>query len=327
VSLGVPLQFTITGSNDPVEWRAFVRQQAVRFLDPLRDWTRDGQLTFFPESPGQYSVLVEWRAGDGSHGRLAAAFTVVAGRRFEPQTDLVPMRVDVDRRTQFWVPTAWEAQFFAATEAAIVSAVAARFHEGEVAWDIGANLGLYSVALARRAGSTGRLFCFEANPLCVFFLRLNLAVNGVSNAEIIPCALVDRAGDVAFTINYGNSNLGVGKPSPVYAMKPGHRVLVAGCAADDLVESEEIAPPALVKIDVEGGEGAVLRGMTRTLARHHPFLMIEIHGRAAAAEVCPLLDGLGYSFRRIAEPSLPLTSSDVLDKFPEVIVQLFCEPA
>lgn len=67
-------------------------------------------------------------------------------------------------------------------------------------------------------------------------------------------------------------------------------------ALDDLVD--RLPPPTLVKIDVEGAEPDVLRGMTRTIERFSPVIVCEIHGggRAACEE---LLLRAGYAVRNI----------------------------
>ena len=63
-------------------------------------------------------------------------------------------------------------------------------------------------------------------------------------------------------------------------------------ALDDLVDAGELRPPTLVKIDVEGAEGDVIAGMRRTLERHRPAVVCELHD--TGAEVAAAFEALGY---------------------------------
>ena len=67
------------------------------------------------------------------------------------------------------------------------------------------------------------------------------------------------------------------------------------CApADDLVEAGEIAPPSIIKIDVEGAEADVIRGALGTLRRYRPALLVEVHHVRAMHDVGVLLQEAGY---------------------------------
>jgi hypothetical protein len=63
-------------------------------------------------------------------------------------------------------------------------------------------------------------------------------------------------------------------------------------AIDDLIRSGELRPPALVKIDVEGAEIAVLEGMRETIGRHRPAIICELHG--THSEFVAAMEGHGY---------------------------------
>ena len=71
-----------------------------------------------------------------------------------------------------------------------------------------------------------------------------------------------------------------------------------------------MAPPDLMKIDVEGAEGAVIRGAARTIDAHRPVLLIEVHSRDAGREVADAMP-CRYTFRDLAtgietgSPELP----------------------
>jgi hypothetical protein len=77
-------------------------------------------------------------------------------------------------------------------------------------------------------------------------------------------------------------------------------------AIDDLVESGSIRPPSLVKIDVEGAELEVIEGMRRTLLKHRPVVLCEMHGKNAA--YAALMKELHYDVRAL-ESELPLAEA------------------
>jgi FkbM family methyltransferase len=344
VALGTPTRWTVAADRPGVETRVFLRQHAVRYPTPVRDWSSEPWLDVFPESPGEYALLVHWRdPASGTSGWAERAFIVGSGRRgfglgdagrrlagggalAVHAADLCPTEVTLGRDLRFWVPSGWEGSFFAANEAPIVEVLARETPASGTAWDVGANLGVYSVALARKVGKAGRVVCFEANPVCVYFLRVNLLVNHADNCEILPVALDDHEGEVPFSLNFGNSNLGVDLASPIFASKPGQRVLVPGRAADDLVKSGELSPPAVVKIDVEGAEGAVLRGMRETLARHRPRLLVEMHGRVAAEAACQVLDPFDYGYTVVPGGPSFARARDLLAAFPDQVWQVLARP-
>lgn len=332
VVLGTTMYWTVLADREGIEARLFLRQHGVRYTSPIRDWNSEGSFKLVPEAlgaPGRYTLIAQWREPSGRSGWAERSFLAITGdsettgdraqgsdRIASLAADLLPTEVSLGRNLRFWVPSAWEAGFFAVNESAVLSRLLEHVPLGATAWDVGANLGLYSVALARKVGAQGRVVCFEANPVCVYFLRLNLTMNRLANCEVLPIALDDRDRQVPFVLNYGNSNLAVDLASPMCEGKPGHVVTVAGHAADALVGSEQVKPPNVAKIDVEGAEGAVLRGMRGTLARHRPTLLVELHGRDATAAACAVLDALDYTFEVVPGGRRFERARDLADAFP-----------
>ena len=133
---------------------------------------------------------------------------------------------------------------------------------GDGVWDIGAHKGYVSLALARAVGDEGRVVAFEPSTTNLWFLRKHIAWNAVSNVRVLPLAVSDRDGEGAF---------GGPGSSITFALDQGsERVRVA--TLESLREEEELSPPNLIKIDVEGAEGAVLRGCRRPSLPGHADL-------------------------------------------------------
>jgi FkbM family methyltransferase len=161
--------------------------------------------------------------------------------------------------------------------------------------DIGSNIGLYTLLLARLAGPGGRVHAFEPDPLMVGFLRQNLAAAGVSTVEVFPCAAGAAAGEAVLqrhAINSGDNRLGTATGGAWH--RESHAVPVRA-----LGESLGARPLDLIKIDVQGWEAEVFRGLGGLLDAN-PRLRIYFElwpdGLARAgtsvAELASLLDEL-----------------------------------
>jgi FkbM family methyltransferase len=136
--------------------------------------------------------------------------------------------------------------------------------------DVGANIGLYSLFLAGLVGPQGRVIAFEPDPDLVALLRANCTANGVGNVEAHHAALGSKADRLMLqrlTINSGENHLG-SKGREAFR-RP---VEVDVAAFDALLPGSR---PDFVKIDVQGWELNVLRGMEATLRESNPVVFVE----------------------------------------------------
>ena len=140
---------------------------------------------------------------------------------------------------------------------------------GDVFYDIGANIGLYTVAAARRVGSSGAVYAFEPHIANAQSLMRNLVANGLADTANVLCvALADGSGFSEFTYaspRPGSSMSQLAEDVPVPVAEPGYRELKPATSVDELVAEGVTRPPDLVKIDVDGIEMRVLAGMDETL--------------------------------------------------------------
>src|SRR4029077_4036351 len=109
---------------------------------------------------------------------------------------------------------------------------------------------------------------------------------------ILPTAVSDQSEGADFTLNYGNSFLGVVADASLTIAKPGHHIGVGADSLDRLHVAFHLRPPDLIKLDVEGAEAQAVAGMTRTLEAHRPIVAIELHGLRRAAVTLRLLGRL-----------------------------------
>jgi hypothetical protein len=90
-------------------------------------------------------------------------------------------------------------------------------------------------------------------------------------------------------------------------------ISIPGIVLDEFVYSEGNLPPALVKIDIEGGEILALPGMRRILVEARPLVCMELHGPEAAQVAWDILISNGYRLCRMAPGYPPIPSLDTLD--------------
>jgi FkbM family methyltransferase len=170
------------------------------------------------------------------------------------------------------------------------------YERGDVI-DVGAFEGWYSVLLAPKLGEATMVSC-EPDPSAYPELETTLALlAGVFPApSLVPLPIaVGDGGSVA-----------VSQPEGA------HPRFAGGSTVDGLVETLALSP-GFVKIDVEGAEPFVLRGMQETLREHRPVVMLELHPQwlpdeTPASEVEEMLSAHGYSQRVISTEELATRS-------------------
>lgn len=150
----------------------------------------------------------------------------------------------------------------------------ANLRAGDIVWDVGANVGHYSTLMAQKAGETGKVYAFEPSPKNRE--RLQLATAGYTNIVLMPVALADSPGTFAFREGtYGDGH----DARVVRDHETGDDLAkVRVETGDRLVANGEVALPTFIKIDVEGFEIDVLRGMLATL-KHQRLraVVVEVH--------------------------------------------------
>ncbi|WP_243408081.1 FkbM family methyltransferase [Frankia canadensis] len=145
---------------------------------------------------------------------------------------------------------------------------------GDVVFDVGANLGVYSVHARRRSGAAGRVFAFEAVPATADRLAQTLALNRCLDVHVVRAAVTDAPGTATMHVfddpACGWNSLGA---HPMYgydgaAVRPSASVEVEAVTLDAFAEREGVERVALCKVDVEGFERHVFTGAAGLLAGH-----------------------------------------------------------
>jgi FkbM family methyltransferase len=146
---------------------------------------------------------------------------------------------------------------------------------GAIVLDVGAHIGFHTLALARAAGPSGRVYAFEPWPANRATLARNLALNGIENVTVSDQALADRAGTATFTVPRGYPTSMLGS----LAIRPEGDVTtltVPTTTVDAFVAAQGLVRLDLVKIDAEGAEVQIIAGMRETLRALRPVVLMEV---------------------------------------------------
>jgi FkbM family methyltransferase len=167
---------------------------------------------------------------------------------------------------------------------------------GETMLDIGANVGYFTLLMARYAGRQGKVIAFEPIPAVHALLSENLRLNNCTQvrAECMALADVEASGTM-------RSEPEPDSPVPFTARlaDDGDCEVTVG-TVDGYVEAAGLKRLDFVKIDVEGAEDRVIRGMTRTLRTFSPDILVEIHrDDGTPSETLERLREMGYELSRL----------------------------
>jgi FkbM family methyltransferase len=201
-------------------------------------------------------------------------------------------------------------------EPKVFAALKERTKQGSVVLDIGANVGVYSLLMARWVGPSGKVYAFEPAPQTLQDLRAHVAMNKMSERiEVVGQALSDQKGEAVF---YAHSVSGENSLNPGFAkrLSEAQALKVPVTTVDDFCESNNIAP-TLLKIDVEGFEFHVLRGAQKTLFRHRPSLVIEMHPMFWK-EIGVTVEALHETFSKLNYRIMPLEEQSPLSEFGHI---------
>jgi FkbM family methyltransferase len=199
--------------------------------------------------------------------------------------------------------------------------------------EVGANLGLHSVPLAKFA-SRGRTICFEPQRIVFQLLCANIALNDLTNVFAYQMAVSDeereltiQSSDYETPWNYGSFSLAQGMstegsyPGLVFSEN------VAAIRLDAFRPVTELPSIALLKIDAEHHELAVLEGAAEQVARHRPVIFLENNNEQHGDALIRHVENLGYRpYWFCDERHQPDNFNRVGIKVPGFDVNMICFP-
>lgn len=203
----------------------------------------------------------------------------------------------------FWALATWPK--FSVTSFKMVSSLIRQHILVNTVIDVGANVGQFAVAAAKLFPSA-QVYSFEPLPECVAALERN--VRSLGNVSVYPVALGEREGEDVFHVNSYTLS------SSFLPLAEGHRsafptavevkvIRARVRTLDSVFEGRVLTPPVLLKLDVQGYEGTMLRGSVKTLGRVD-YVVMEAslkpmyEGELLFTELLNLMDSHGFRFLR-----------------------------
>jgi FkbM family methyltransferase len=189
----------------------------------------------------------------------------------------------------------------------LVQTALARFvRPGMCVYDVGANVGFFSVLAARLTGPAGRVIAFEPLASNARQIEHNAGLNGFGHISVRQQALGILDGEALFRVS---ERCSWGKLAHVGGVAREVGTITVSVQRLDtvLLDGGGARPPDVVKIDVEGAEVEVLQGAGETLRRCRPLLLVELHGTNRA--VADLLSEAAYEMVVLGSAARPEDAS------------------
>jgi FkbM family methyltransferase len=224
--------------------------------------------------------------------------------RILPSDHKVWAQIEAGPATGLWLqvnPRVAEGFIRGAGESETQRFISERLHPGMVFFDLGANIGLFTLLAARLVGAGGRVFSFEPDRENAARLRENVERNNFSNVTIVEAGVWSMTGELDFVPGPTSSpDRACGK---FIAGGNGMEGVATHCVSlDDFVR--DAPTPDAIKCDVEGAEIEALQGAEKLLNRHHPWIVCETHSPENNRGARELLARLGYQIETIDESHL-----------------------
>lgn len=207
----------------------------------------------------------------------------------------VRMHLDLQDRIQLWMFL----ELYDQEEFAVLRAM---LQPGDCFLDIGANIGYYTFQVCQMIGETGQVHAFEPVPANAAQIRDTVGANSLCQVRVVEAAVSDISGEIRLSLPEAGSESGWATAVEVTG---GRKISVPCLTVDSYLAGLPDPPPAIraAKLDIEGYEPCALRGMSETIGRYRPALLIEINQpmlSAAGSSPMDILEALrpyGYSAR------------------------------
>lgn len=144
---------------------------------------------------------------------------------------------------------------------------------GDIVLDVGANIGMYTLNAAKKVGKSGKVYSFEPDPILFSNLKKNVIGNGHNNVILVNKAVSNKNGFEKFATSSKKSAPKFGSHLVKESTKSKQFLTVETISLDDFLENKTIN---LAKIDVEGSEYDVIKGMKNIIKKNEKLkILIE----------------------------------------------------
>jgi len=219
--------------------------------------------------------------------------------RILPNDEKVWVQVQAGPSKGLWLelnPRTGQSYLRGDAENAVQKTLAERLRPGMVFYDLGANIGLFSLLAARLVGASGKVFSFEPDAEVAARLRRNVDRNRFSNVSVVEEGVWSSSGEMSFVpANPASPDHGTGSVETRRGVASLQKVQ---CVS--LNDFADKAPqPDAIKCDIEGAEVEMLRGATTILRTRRPWIVCEMHSEANNRMCREILREFEYRFEFI----------------------------
>jgi FkbM family methyltransferase len=155
-----------------------------------------------------------------------------------------------------------------------------RIRPGDVVFDVGANVGFFTLLASKLAGPAGHVYAFEPFPRNLSYIEKHLRLNDVANVTVQPIAIASTSGSARF---------GDGENDSQGKLSEKGELLVRTASLDDLMTEGSVRKPAFIKMDIEGAESDALRGASTLLCASGITIVLSTHGHMQQEQCWSLL--------------------------------------
>jgi FkbM family methyltransferase len=225
-----------------------------------------------------------------------------------PKSAVVRILAGPNRRLRWCVGAADHGCWLGSYELEKQLAIWQACRPGAMVFDVGANVGFYAHLMARAVGRTGQVVAIEPLRRNAARLRWHLRLNNVPNVRVVVGAACAHGGTATFA------------PGPTHTtgrvVSSGAGNTIRGYRLDDIAFGGHRRPPAVVKLDIEGGEAAALAGATGLLAARQTTWFVALHSREQSDTCLAAFEHHGYRMLSMDGFEIPPTNDGAF--FPEI---------
>jgi len=222
-------------------------------------------LRFYKKEYGRYSILVK------------VFFPYFASKKenFETVKAYRNLKMELDPREYIQAMI----YLFGNFEPATIKYLENTIKKDDIVIDIGANVGYHTLIFSYLAGYNGKVYAFEPEPINYKTLKKNIEINNLNNIEAVNKAVSDKKAELDF---YVSNSFNKGTHSLVYNPVQHSKVpiKIECLPLSEFIEHNNINRIDFIKIDVEGAEYEVIKGMENAIKRFKPILLVEVNNDA-----------------------------------------------
>ncbi len=162
--------------------------------------------------------------------------------------------------------------------------------EGMTVYDIGSNVGFYTLLSSELVGNGGKVIAFEPFPQNLVYLKRHIELNNLKNVTVVEKAVSEKKGEMFFMSGKNNSEGHLDRTGDIQVLT---------ISLDDFVDARNPSPD-LIKMDIEGAEFDALLGAKNILSKRKPIIFLATHGQDIHKNCISYLLKFNYKLKSVS---------------------------